>query len=257
MLLLVVVLFFFSGSSALVYQVLWLRKLGLVFGVTVYAASTVWASFMFGLAVGSLAAGRLADRVRRPLVWFGAAEALIALSALATPFALAWLQDLYGTLYPSLPKGLAVVTLARFVMALAVLVVPTVLMGATLPLVVKSSYFRASDLGQRMGLLYATNTAGAIAGTLVSGLYLIPAHGIQVSFVVAAALNLAVAAVAIATGLWLPPLGGRDAADAPVGLPPKGEHLPPKGGSHAISTTAQKTVLVVFALSGFVSLALE
>src|SRR5687767_15630517 len=107
MLLLVVVLFFFSGSSALVYQVLWLRKLGLVFGVTVYAASTVWASFMFGLAIGSLFAGRVADRLPRPLVWFGAAEALIAVSALATPFALEVLQNLYGSLYPSLPKGLA------------------------------------------------------------------------------------------------------------------------------------------------------
>ena len=81
LLALVALLFFCSGASALIYQVLWLRKLGLVFGVTVYAASTVWAGFMFGLAVGSLLSGRLADRVRRPLVWFGVAEALIAVSA--------------------------------------------------------------------------------------------------------------------------------------------------------------------------------
>src|SRR5688572_24533912 len=110
LLLLVVILFFCSGASALVYQVLWLRKLGLVFGVTVYAASTVWASFMFGLAVGSLIAGRSADRLRRPLVWFGAAEALIGLSAVATPFALTWLQDLYASIYPSLPKGFFAIT---------------------------------------------------------------------------------------------------------------------------------------------------
>ena len=58
LLALVALLFFCSGASALIYQVLWLRKLGLVFGVTVYAASTVWASFMFGLAVGSLLPGR-------------------------------------------------------------------------------------------------------------------------------------------------------------------------------------------------------
>ena len=63
-----------SGMTALIYQVLWLRLLGLVFGVTVYAASTVWASFMAGLAIGSLAAGKIADRVRNPLRWFGAAE---------------------------------------------------------------------------------------------------------------------------------------------------------------------------------------
>jgi spermidine synthase len=70
-------LFFGSGVSALIYQVLWLRLLGLVFGVTVFAASTVWASVMAGLAIGSLIAGRLADRVRHPLKWFGAAEMLI------------------------------------------------------------------------------------------------------------------------------------------------------------------------------------
>ena len=75
-------LFFLSGASALIYQLVWLRLLSLVFGVTVYAASTVLASFMAGLAIGSAVAGRVADRVRRPLVWFGLAELLIA----TTPF---------------------------------------------------------------------------------------------------------------------------------------------------------------------------
>src|ERR671915_685704 len=78
------VLFFLSGAAALVYQVLWLRLMGLVFGVTVHAATTVLASFMSGLALGSLAAGRLAPRLRRPLLWFAAAELLIGAAALAT-----------------------------------------------------------------------------------------------------------------------------------------------------------------------------
>ena len=247
LLLLVAILFFCSGASALVYQVLWLRKLGLVFGVTVYAASTVWASFMFGLAVGSFAAGRVADRLRRPLVWFGVAEALIGLSAVATPFALTGLQNVYASVYPSLPDGLVAITFARFLMALLVLVVPTVLMGATLPLIVKSSYSRAGDLGQRMGLLYATNTVGAIAGTLFSGLYLIPAHGIQTAFVVAAAVNLAVAAIAIAAGYALPPVPVRDK------LAPDG----PSADASLEFAPARQTVLIVFALSGFMSLALE
>ena len=100
------VLFFCSGVSALIYQVLWLRLLGLVFGVTTYAASTVWASFMAGLALGSLAAGRLADRVRRPLLWFGACELLIGVTALATPLALDTLQQVYVRVYPALPAWL-------------------------------------------------------------------------------------------------------------------------------------------------------
>ena len=94
-------------NCALVYQVLWLRMLGLVFGVTAYAASTVWATFMAGLAIGSAAAGVLADRVRSPLKWFGAAEILVGATALATPAMLSMLQHVYIRLYPSLPQSLA------------------------------------------------------------------------------------------------------------------------------------------------------
>ena len=68
LLFLLAALFFLSGTSALIYQMLWLRLIGLVFGVTVYAASTVWAVFMAGLALGSVIGGRAADRVSRPLV---------------------------------------------------------------------------------------------------------------------------------------------------------------------------------------------
>jgi predicted membrane-bound spermidine synthase len=72
-------LFFLSGASALIYQVLWLRLLSLVFGVTVYAASTVLASFMSGLALGSFLAGRVADRLTNPLRFLGLVEALMCL----------------------------------------------------------------------------------------------------------------------------------------------------------------------------------
>lgn len=254
LLLLVLLLFFASGASALVYQVLWLRKLGLVFGVTVYAASTVWASFMCGLAVGSLLAGHVADRVRRPLVWFGVAEACIGLSAVSTPFALGWLQGVYAAIFPSLPEGVGAVTFARFLMALAVLAVPTMLMGATLPLVVKSSYFRGSELGQRMALLYGTNTAGAIAGTLFAGLYLVPTHGIRTSFVVAATVNLAIAAAAIVAGLLIPtkPAAPGSARPRPVDSESGSEGEPDEWPA-----PVRRVVLLVFALSGFASLALE
>jgi len=183
--------------------VLWLRQLGLVFGVTVYAASTVWASFMAGLALGSLMAGRLADRLRRPLVWFGVAEALIAVTALLTPSALMWIQGIYAAFHPSVSHTWPVMTLARVAMTLAVLFVPTLLMGATLPLIVKSSLLRAADPGHRIALLYATNTAGAIAGTLVAGLYLIPNFGMRAASLAAAASNLSVAVAAVAASfLW-------------------------------------------------------
>src|SRR5262245_50861802 len=120
-LLTLAVLFSISGASALIYQVLWLRMLGLVFGVTVYAASTVWAVFMGGLAVGSLIAGRLADVVRRPLVWLAGAEIGIALTAASTPFLFGRLMGVYADLLPLVGDRLLTLTVFRFAIAFMVL----------------------------------------------------------------------------------------------------------------------------------------
>ena len=179
--------------------------MGWVFGVTVYAASTVWASFMAGLAVGSLAAGVIGDRVRHPLRWFGVTELLIGATALATPAILSELQKIYVALYPSLPHALPALTAARLVIALLVLIVPTTLMGATLPLVIKGSEARGGSLGAHLGVLYGSNAIGAIVGTIAAGLYLIPGLGIHGTFLAAAAVNLAVGAGALALSGVAPP----------------------------------------------------
>jgi spermidine synthase len=239
------VLLFCSGASALIYQVLWLRALGWVFGVTVYAASSVWASFMAGLAIGSLVSGRVGDRVRTPLFWFGCAELLIGATASSSPFVLQALHRGYVLAYPSLPHHLAALTVVRFLIAFAVLIVPTAMMGATLPLVVKSLAFRGGRLGERVGVLYGSNTAGAIAGTLAAGLYLIPVVGIQRTFLIAATLNLAVGVSAILLSRRLPASEIR--ADASGG----------ETVSIGSAPLRLRVVIGVFALSGFVALALE
>ena len=88
-------LFFLSGASGLIYQVLWVRMLSLSFGITVYAVTVVLASFMGGLALGSFFGGRLAERIKRPLLAYGIIEVVVALVALATPYALTTLQSVY------------------------------------------------------------------------------------------------------------------------------------------------------------------
>ncbi len=193
----VLLLFFFSGACGLTYQVLWLRLLSLVFGVTVYAASTVLAAFMSGLALGSVLAAPLLRRVRRPLTVFGLAEILIAASALATPLGLRAAEGLYRALYSAAPESLTLLTLARFVCALLVLLVPTILMGLTLPVLSASSFVRQYHVGARISALYAVNTAGAVFGAVVTGFVLIGAIGIQRSFYLAAAVNTLVGAVAL------------------------------------------------------------
>jgi spermidine synthase len=246
------ILFFLSGASALIYQVLWLRLLGLVFGVTVHAASTVWAAFMAGLALGSIAAGLAGDRVRRPLLWFGAAEILTGLTAVLTPAAIAALQNVYVDVAPSLPDRGAATVAVRFAMAFGVLLVPTVLMGATMPLLVRSSAFSGSSLGTRAGALYAANTAGAIAGTLLAGLFLIPSYGIRASFAVAAGVNILVGAVACVLAVkWS---AARERRAGMPAVPAATEEPIP---SHGPIGLQRALVLAVFAVSGFASLALE
>ena len=242
-------LFFLSGFSALVYQVLWMRLLALVFGVTIHAASTVLAAFMAGLALGSAAAGRLADCVRRPLVVFAAAEAGVAAAALATPLALAGVEALYVRLYGVLDGWPVVVGMVRFALSFAVLVVPTTLMGATLPLVVKSALARGSIPGRQVSLLYAGNTAGAVSGTLVAGIWMVPQLGISWAFRIAAIVNLLVAGGAFVISRRA------DASRAAVAPTPAGPV--PAATITPTSEAVRRLVLFTFAVSGFVSFGLE
>ncbi len=240
-----------SGMCALVYQVLWLRLLSLTFGVTTHAATTVLASFMAGLALGSFFAGRIADRARRPLRLFGAVELAIGVCALASPTLLSAVHTLYLSVFSSLPDSLAVATFVRFTLALVVLIVPTALMGATLPIVVRSSLTRLEGVGTRVGLLYASNTAGAIMGTLLAGFYLVPHVGLRRSFLLAASVNGLVGLLAIAASRLS--RGVTDATATEV-APTSDAGAPSAGTSGAV---VPALVLAVFAISGFASLALE
>ncbi|MBY0492586.1 MAG: fused MFS/spermidine synthase [Cyanobacteria bacterium] len=238
-------MFFASGACALVYQVMWLRLLSLVFGVTVYAASTVLAAFMAGLGLGSLVAGRLAARMSRPLVAFGLAEALVGITAFATPFLLDALTAVWIAIHPALPTSIAALTAIRFVIAFLLLIVPTSMMGATLPLVIKSAVTRADRIGGRIGLLYAINTTGAIAGALIAGFYFISEIGVTRSFQIAAVTNIIIAMVAMAAGAALPPQAPALSAPAIDNV----ERRRVEGQQHL--------VLWTFFISGLMSLALE
>jgi spermidine synthase len=242
-----ILLFLVSGACGLIYQVLWLRLLGLVFGVTVYSASTVWASFMAGLALGSYLGGRVGARSRVPLIWFGIVEILVGLSALATPAVLDALRGLYAAWLPSLPDSPAAITAARAAMSFLVLIVPTLMMGASLPLIIRSSLFSGGELGARAGLLYGTNTLGAIAGTLAAGLYLVPGLGIARTFQVAAAMNVAAGVAAVLIGFaWRSRPAQPAAAVMTVGA-----------GGAGTPIRTRRLVLGVFFVSGLATLALE
>lgn len=189
--------FFLSGMAGLVYEVVWMRLLGLVFGHTVYAITTVLAAYMGGLALGSVLLGRRADRLKRPLRVYGLLEAAIGLYCIATPLLFRITDAAYlwahAQLQPS-PSGAAALHL---VLAGALLLPPTTLMGATLPILSRAVVRSRHVAGAQVGMLYAVNTWGAVAGTVGAGFLLLPAVGVRATTWVAVVLNLLVAAIAL------------------------------------------------------------
>lgn len=242
--------FFLSGASALIYEVVWVRQLSLVFGVTLYAISAVLASFMAGLALGSVFAGMFADRIRWPAAFYALCELGIALAGVLSPLAIKQLTPYYVWLHETAGDG-APIGVARFAAAFAIMLVPTTLMGATLPFMVKASLQLLSKVGYNVSLLYALNTGGAALGTLIAGFYLIGGLGFQGSVYVAAALNVIAGLLALAVApltQWAGRVRDRPReTDVAQALPPV----------HATPGVAPFWILATAAVSGFCALAYE
>jgi spermidine synthase len=197
LLLIALLCFFLSGAAGLIYEVVWTRMLTQIFGNTTYAIATVLAAFMAGLAIGSYSFGRIADRGHNDFLLYGILEAGVGIYGLVVP----WLFDagrrIYIPLFHINDAYPYVFNLLLFFLSFLLLVIPTLLMGATLPLLSRFFVKSFTDLGRRVGDLYATNTLGAVLGCALSGYYLIPAYGMRTTVYIAAALNLAIAVVII------------------------------------------------------------
>jgi spermidine synthase len=188
--------FVLSGATGLIYEVLWARMLGLVFGATTLAVSTVLAAFMGGLALGSALAGKLARRIRKPLSTYGLMEIGVAIYALLVPLLFSLVDHLYVWIWQQLHPGYFTFSIWRFLLSGLVLLVPTTLMGATLP-VLAAALVRSSSDSNSVTRLYACNLAGAIIGTLAAGFVLLPTLGVRTTILVAAVLNAIVGTLAI------------------------------------------------------------
>ena len=190
------VLFVLSGATGLIYEILWARMLGLTFGATTLAVSTVLAAFMGGLALGSALAGRLAPRITKPVSAYGWMEIGIAVYALLVPFLFQTVDDLYAYVWQQLQPGFFAFTLLRFALSCLMLLVPTTLMGATLP-VLAAALLRSAHDTNSVTRLYACNLVGAILGTLAAGFVLLPAFGVRTTIFIAAGINVVVGVIAL------------------------------------------------------------
>jgi spermidine synthase len=204
------VLLFGSGAASLVYQLLWIKQLSLVVGVEVYAVTIAVSAFFAGLAIGGAWLGRVADRLQRPLQLYAWLEGAVALLAVAATLLLAHSAAAFALLEQH-------VGWLAWLLPFALVGMPAVAMGGTLPVLVRAS--AQGSVARTGGRLYAANTAGAILGVLLAPFVLIPALGVQGSALAAASVNLVAAAVALALQRsWSPPSTPgleRDAASTP------------------------------------------
>ena len=185
--------FFLSGLAALIYETAWTREFSFVFGTSELAVVTVLAAYMGGLAGGAAVAGRIARRVSRPVLTYGLLELGIALAALAVPLEIAASRWLYVAVFggrEALPDagGLAT-SLFYLACSFLILLVPTGMMGATLPLLARHAVREEEQIGRRVGLLYSVNTVGAVVGTVIAAFWLLPAIGLRATIAAAAGAN--------------------------------------------------------------------
>ena len=248
--------FFASGVSGLVYQVVWVRELVLVFGATTFAVSTVLTAFMGGLALGSYYFGRRSETVERPLRLYGLIEIGIGLYGLAVPLIFAALPGVYHYFWRWQLSFFAL-SIVRFVFATLVLIVPTALMGATLPVL---SSFYARDIGRiglRVGSLYALNTFGAVLGAAATGFLLIPALGMNAATTTAATMNILLGLVALAVSRKAESLSSPHHPSPDSSDESKNDRKSVRS-PESESERAEITIVIAgFAVSGFVALSYE
>lgn len=244
---------FLSGAASLVYEVLWFRMLGLVFGSTTHALSVLLASFMAGLALGSALFGRLGAGLRNPLRVYAWIELGVASYCALSPWLFGQIESVYVHVAgASLPVFASV---SRVALSAAALLVPTALMGATLPLAVEvAARHELRTTSRAVGSLYAANTWGGVAGTLAAAFVLIMALGVRASVWTTAGLQALLGA-----GVWLWSL--KPMFDA---LPDAGERRPAPvvaagagGGLEASQAPGNWPMVLIVALSGFAAMVYE
>lgn len=188
--LVVLACFFASGFAALTYEIAWIRKATLVFGSTSLALSTVLAVFFLGWALGSRYFGRASLGTDRPLKWFAVIEICVGVFGFLSPWTFVAVESVYGGIYPSVYETAGLLNLTRVVLLTLCLLLPTLLMGGTLPLLCRHFVSTREGITSAVGGLYGLNTVGGAAGCAVCGFLLIPSLGIDTAIFIAAGLNL-------------------------------------------------------------------
>jgi spermidine synthase len=186
---LIYLMFFISGAAALIYEVVWVRAFILIFGGSHLAVTSVLSIFMAGLAIGGYVIGRYVDRARRPLRLYGLLELGIAASALI----FTGLMKAYPSIYVALAQGrddsLLYLSIVRILFSILALIIPTTLMGGTLPVLSRFVARQPGNLRIHLSFLYGFNTLGAVLGALLAGFFFLRVYSTSTTLYIAVAAS--------------------------------------------------------------------
>jgi len=241
--------FFASGTAGLTLEIVWSKYLSYLLGNSIYGVSTVVAAFLGGLGIGAVVGGRLASRTREPLMMYARLELLVAAMGLSSPLAYHLARPLFASLYGAMGGSGAAFLLVRFLILFAALLLPTIAMGATLPLLVSAFTRREGEFGSSVSRLYAINTSGAVFGVAAAGLLVIPSLGLWKTAAAAAVIDLLVAAAILSVR----PHG--DAASRETAR--SAGRAWSGGGAAATAAPFTHLILPAFAISGFCAILYE
>lgn len=256
--------FFLSGACGLIYEVVWMKKLVLVMSNDMYSISTVLTSFMGGLALGSWISGKIIDKRNDPLRIYGILELLIGLYCFVLPFLIMLSYPMMSYFYNLEQISPTVIQFVRFIACFLILIFPTTLMGATLPVLSKYFVDEKNRVGIAMATLYSANTFGAVAGAFATGFFLIPYMGIWISTILAVCINTIIGISAIYLHRKyernVPEEEkveeNKEAAVIPPDLP-KNVQTATDQKEFVVSNSVLFIVMFVFAISGFCAMAYQ
>ena len=197
------IIFGLSGMAALIYEITWIRPLSLVFGTTIYAVSTIVAAFILGLALGSWIAGRYTDKLKNPLKYFAFLQIGIGFYGIFLLPVFSILPEVYVNFYQHTYPNQHLFVFIQVLMAISMISVPATMIGTTLPLMMKNYSQSFTSIGKDVGKLDASNSVGAVIGTLAAGFFMIPILGIQTSIVITAIVNIGLGIAILLAGKYL------------------------------------------------------
>lgn len=245
----VILIYFCSGLCSLIDEVVWVRLIKLTLGNTVYASSIVVSVFMGGLALGALIMGRYADRVKKPLKLYAILELCATLSALALPLVLGLADRIYPWFFVKFQSSPAALMCIQVIFSAGIVLLPSMVMGSTLPLLGRYVTRLEDRVGRLVGRLYAVNMLGAALGCYLAGFVLIRMIGVMGTLYLAAGINLLVA-----LGGWV--LSRFHESPFKDVQQPSSADRPDPGGDHA-GERRRFILMLAFFVSGLTSIGYE